>query len=78
MKSRKSKKGQTMVEYIIIVALIAIALIAVFTIFGGAVGKKVAGATDALDSDLGQEAKTRAEQLTDDVQDTKNIRELGN
>ena len=78
MKSRKSKKGQTMVEYIIIVALIAIALIAVFTIFGGAVGKKVAGATDALDSDLGQEAKTRAEQLTEDVQDTKNIRELGN
>ena len=78
MKSRKSKKGQTMVEYIIIVALIAIALIAVFTIFGGAVGKKVAGATDALDSELGQEAKTRAEQLTEDVQDTKNIRELGN
>ena len=78
MKSRKSKKGQTMVEYIIIVALIAIALIAVFTIFGGAVGKKVAGATDALDSDLGQEAKTRAEQLTEDVPETKNIRELGN
>ena len=78
MKSRKSKKGQTMVEYIIIVALIAIALIAVFTIFGGAVGKKVAGATDALDSDLGQEAKTRAEQLTEDVGDSKNIRELGN
>ena len=78
MKSRKSKKGQTMVEYIIIVALIAIALIAVFTYFGGAVGKKVAGATDALDSDLGQEAKTRAEQLTEDVGDSKNIRELGN
>ena len=78
MKSRKSKKGQTMVEYIIIVALIAIALIAVFTFFGGAVGKKVAGATDALDADLGSEAKTRAEQLTDDVGDTKNIRELGN
>ena len=78
MKARKSKKGQTMVEYIIIVALIAIALIAVFTYFGGAVGKKVAGATDALDSDLGSEAKDRAEQLTDGVQETKTIRELGN
>ena len=78
MMKRKSKKGQTMVEYIIIVALIAISLIAVFTYFGGAVGKKVAGATDVLDSELGQEAKTRAEQLTEDVGDTKSIRELGN
>ena len=31
LKSKKFKKGQTMVEYIIIVALIAISLIAVFT-----------------------------------------------
>ena len=44
MKARKSKKGQTMVEYIIIVALIAISLIAVFMYFGRATGKKVAGA----------------------------------
>ena len=48
MKSRKFKKGQTMVEYIIIVALIAISLIAVFTYFGRGVGKKVAGATAAI------------------------------
>ena len=41
MKARKSKKGQTMVEYIIIVALIAISLIAVFMYFGRATGKKV-------------------------------------
>ena len=48
MKARKSKKGQTMVEYIIIVALIAISLIAVFMYFGRGVGKKVAGATEAI------------------------------
>ena len=48
MKARKSKKGQTMVEYIIIVALVAISLIAVFTYYGRATGKKVAGAAAAI------------------------------
>ena len=37
---KKLRKGQTMVEYIIIIALIAISLIAVFSYFGGAVGNK--------------------------------------
>ena len=46
------RKGQTMVEYIIIVALIAISLIAVFTYLSRAIGKKAAGATDALSSAL--------------------------
>ena len=35
------RKGQTMVEYIIIVGLIAISLIAVFTYLSRAIGKKV-------------------------------------
>ena len=77
MKARKSKKGQTMVEYIIIVALIAISLIAVFTYFGKATGKKVAGATEAIDSDLGGKAKEAVESI-DDPADPKNIKELGN
>ncbi|MBR1587482.1 MAG: hypothetical protein IJ658_04060 [Kiritimatiellae bacterium] len=74
---RKSKKGQTMVEYIIIVALIAIALIAVFTYFGKATGKKVAGATEAIDSDLGSQAKSAVEAIQDPAS-PKNIKELGN
>ena len=45
---KKLRKGQTMVEYIIIVSLIAIALIAVFSYFGRAVGKKTAGATEEI------------------------------
>ncbi len=77
MMKRKSKKGQTMVEYIIIVALIAISLIAVFTYFGKATGKKVAGATEMIDSDLGSKAKQAAESI-DDPDDPKNIKELGN
>ena len=77
MKARKSKKGQTMVEYIIIVALIAISLIAVFTYFGKATGKKVAGATEAIDSDLGSQAKSAVESIEDPAS-PKNIKELGN
>ena len=42
------RKGQTMVEYIIIVVLIAVSLIAVFTFLSRAIGKKAAGATEAL------------------------------
>ena len=77
MKARKSKKGQTMVEYIIIVALIAISLIAVFTYFGKATAKKVAGATEMIDNDLGSKAKQAVESI-DDPDDPKNIKELGN
>ena len=77
MKARRNRKGQTMVEYIIIVALIAISLIAVFTYFGKATAKKVAGATEAIDSDLGSKAKDAAEAITDPAS-PKNIKDLGN
>ena len=60
------RKGQTMVEYIIIVALIAISLIAVFTYLSRAIGKKTAGATEALSSQEGANAKTAAENISED------------
>ncbi|MCQ2393796.1 MAG: hypothetical protein MJ249_05845 [Kiritimatiellae bacterium] len=72
MKSLKTKKGQTMVEYIIIVALIAISLIAVFTYFGRGVGKKVAGATAAISEEEGNKAKQSVESL-----DENTIKRLG-
>ena len=75
--NRKLKKGQTMVEYIIIVALIAISLIAVFTYFSKATAKKVAGATEAIDSDMGSKAKEAVESIEDPDQ-IKSIKELGN
>ena len=71
MKSRKFKKGQTMVEYIIIVALIAISLIAVFTYFGRGVGKKVAGATAAISEEEGSKAKQAVEELDEMIKTTK-------
>ena len=57
MKSRSLKKGQTMVEYIIIIALIAISLIAVFSYFGRATGKTVVNATKQLDDTEGTAAE---------------------
>ena len=60
------RKGQTMVEYIIIVALIAISLIAVFTYLSRAIGKKAAGATEALSSEEGSKAKAAADAISED------------
>ena len=59
---RNRKNGQTMVEYIIIVVLIAISLLVLFGKLSKATGKKVAGATAALDEDVGSEAKSLAEE----------------
>ena len=60
------RKGQTMVEYIIIVALIAISLIAVFTYLSRAIGKKAAGATEALSSEEGSKAKESVDSISEE------------
>ena len=53
---KKSRSGQAMVEYIIIVVVIAIAAIAVFQLFGRGVREKAAGATASISSTYGSEA----------------------
>lgn len=60
------RKGQTMVEYIIIVALIAISLIAVFSYLSRAIGKKAAGATEALSAEEGQKAHSAVDAISED------------
>ncbi|KRG75615.1 pilus assembly protein [Stenotrophomonas ginsengisoli] len=47
----RKQRGQGMTEYIIIVALIAIAAIGVFTFFGGTVRSQVAGMANELAGD---------------------------
>lgn len=57
------RNGQTMVEYIIIVVLIAITLLVLFSRLSRATGRKIAGATSALDADVGSEAATLADSI---------------
>lgn len=49
MGKRKRKEGQAMVEYIIIVAVVAIAALVIFGMFGDTIKKKLGGAVDELD-----------------------------
>lgn len=67
MKCRFGRRsGQTMVEYIIIVVLIAITLIFIVGKFSQATGRKIAGATSALDADAGSAAADAAENISGD------------
>jgi Flp pilus assembly pilin Flp len=61
------RKGQTMVEYIIIVCLIAVSLIAVFTYLSRAIGKKAAGAAEAISEEEGDKAKSAVENISEDT-----------
>jgi Flp pilus assembly pilin Flp len=49
MRKQKRKEGQAMVEYIIIVAVVAIATLVIFGMFGDMLKKKLGGAVDELD-----------------------------
>ena len=61
MKSIERKDGQTMVEYIIIVVVVAIAGLVLFGLFGDVLRKKMSGAVSSLDEDKGSEAQAAAQ-----------------
>ena len=65
MMLRKLRKAQTMVEYIIIVCLIAVSLIAVFTYLARAIGRKGAGAASALSEQEGESARAKVEAISE-------------
>lgn len=57
------RRGQTMVEYIIIIALVAIAGIGVYAAFAKGLFKTTARATSHLDQQAGNEAMQKAESI---------------
>ncbi|MCL1888116.1 MAG: hypothetical protein FWF96_04530 [Kiritimatiellaeota bacterium] len=66
MKKQRDNKGQAMVEYIIIVVLIAVTLIVLFTRFGRGVAGLLTGATNAISETEGQKAKEYYDDLGED------------
>lgn len=51
MKKMRRKQGQAMVEYIIIVAVVAIAALTIFGFFGDVIQSKLGGSIKELDGD---------------------------
>ncbi len=72
----RNRRGQTMIEYIIIVALIAISLVVLFTWLSKATGRKIAGATAALDSTEAGNASAALNNI--DENRLRNLNESGN
>ena len=65
----KGKNGQGMTEYIIIVALIAIAAIGIYTLFG----KQIREVVGAISGQLGGETKKSADTVDTSTQRGKDI-----
>lgn len=67
LKKRKIK-GQGMTEYIIIVALIAVAAIGVYRLFGNTLRSQMAGMAQELSGQSGSTAQGKAKNFADDAQ----------
>ncbi|MGN0844565.1 MAG: hypothetical protein ACI4QT_05015 [Kiritimatiellia bacterium] len=62
------RSGQAMVEYIIIVVVIAVAALALFGLLGDTIKEKTSGAVSSLtSSDLASEAQSQADQSSVDT-----------
>ena len=71
-KAVRSERGQGMSEYLIIVALVAIAAIGVVTVFGRDVRELFSGTTDSL---AGNQANNTAVKAT--VRQNKSLKNFG-
>jgi pilus assembly protein Flp/PilA len=71
-KILRSEKGQGMSEYLIIVALIAIAAIGVVTVFGRDIRELFSGTTDSLAGNQANNTAVKAK-----VKANKNLKQFG-
>jgi Flp pilus assembly pilin Flp len=72
LRLARSESGQGLSEYLIIVALVAIAAIGVVTVFGRDIRELFAGTTDSL---AGNQASNTAKKAT--VKANKNLKNFG-
>jgi Flp pilus assembly pilin Flp len=72
------QRGQGMTEYIIMVALIAIAAISIYTLFGKQIRSVVAGIGGQLAGNTDSEATSYEAELEGQAEKTVNLGELGN
>ena len=72
LKLFKSQSGQGMSEYLIIVALIAVAAIGVVTVFGRDIRELFSGTTDSLAGNQGQNTAVKAR-----VKKNKDLKSFG-
>ena len=79
---RRAQRGQGMTEYVIIVALVAIAAIAVFTFFGDTMRSQVGGMAKELSGQSAsssiQDAKDRADSAKTEGSKRKDMDEYTN
>ena len=69
----KRKAGQAMVEYIIIVVVVAIAALVIFGLFGDTIQKKLGGAIDDIEGDSsGSDAIRSSKGYLEDAGDSGN------
>ena len=65
---RKSRKqGQAMVEYIIIVVVVAIAALLIFGVFGDTIRAKMGGAVEELGGDVGNALDESGHEVLQDL-----------
>jgi type IV pilus assembly protein PilA len=74
MSMKRKASGQGMTEYIIIVALIAIAAIAVYQYFGNTVRNQTAGIAKELSGSDGTDAKNNAQAAADSAANEANTK----
>lgn len=64
---RLRKRNQTIVEYVLIIALVAVAAIGLLGIFSDTVREKITGIISVFDDEKGDEARTELENNSEDL-----------
>ena len=55
---KKCRRGQTIVEYVLIICIVVVASIGLLSIFSDTVRKKISGIVSTIDDEKGQEAQS--------------------